>query len=144
MVQTVYYFFTQVLIFFQVMFTSTNFKEEKENNLEIVDFDRFTVEEFLMFLYNPKQLDLEDFTPKLLLLAEKYNVKKLLEECEKILTKSLDSENVFQILKVAFLANRNLLIDTAREFLFKNPKNLIRKEWIELNIELYFTLGNLD
>jgi hypothetical protein len=129
------------------MFTSKNFKEANENHFEMVDFDRITVEKFLMFLYYPKQLDLEDFTPKLLLIAEKYNVKKLLEEYEKILTKSLDSENVFQILKVAFLANQNLLIDTASEFLFKNPKNLIRKEWIQLNNEhpsLYDTLGNLD
>ena len=78
---------------------------------------------------------------------QKYNVKKLLTECEKVLRNSLDSENVFQILKVAFLANQNLLMDTAQEFLFENPKNLIRKEWIQLNIEhptLCDTLGNMD
>ena len=129
------------------MFTSTNFKEVNENNLEIVDFDWLTVEKFLMFLYNRENLDLEDFTPELLLIAEKYNVKKLLAECEKVLRNSLDSENVFQILKVAFLANQNLLMDTAREFLFENPKNLIRKEWIQLNIEhptLCDTLSNVD
>ena len=129
------------------MFTSTNFKEVNENHFEMVDFNKVTVEKFLMFLYNRENLDLEDFTPELLLIAEKYNVKKLLTECEKILRNSLDSENVFQILKVAFLANQNLLMDTAREFLFENPRNLIRKEWIQLNIEhptLCDTLGNMD
>ena len=129
------------------MFTSTNFKEVNENHFEMVDFNKVTVEKFLMFLYNCENLDLEDFTPELLLIAEKYNVKKLLTECEKILRNSLDSENVFQILKVAFLANQNLLMDTAQEFLLENPKNLIRKEWIQLNIEhptLCDTLGNMD
>ena len=129
------------------MFTSTNFKEVNENHFEMVDFNKVTVEKFLMFLYNRENLDLEDFTPELLLIAEKYNVKKLLTECEKILRNSLDSENVFQILKVAFLANQNLLMDTAQEFLLENPKNLIRKEWIQLNIEhptLCDTLGNMD
>ena len=129
------------------MFTTTNFKEVNENHFEMVDFNKVTVEKFLMFLYNCENLDLEDFTPELLLIAEKYNVKKLLTECEKVLRNSLDSENVFQILKVAFLANQNLLMDTAQEFLFENPKNLIRKEWIQLNIEhptLCDTLGNMD
>ena len=129
------------------MFTSTNLKEVNENHFEMVDFNKVTVEKFLMFLYNRENLDLEDFTPELLLIAEKYNVKKLLTECEKILRNSLDSENVFQILKVAFLANQNLLMDTAQEFLLENPKNLIRKEWIQLNIEhptLCDTLGNMD
>ena len=84
------------------MFTSTNFKEVNENHFEMVDFNKVTVEKFLMFLYNRENLDLEDFTPELLLIAEKYNVKKLLTECEKVLRNSLDSENVFQILKVAF------------------------------------------
>ena len=129
------------------MFTSTNFKEVNENHFEMVDFNKVTVEKFLMFLYNRENLDLEDFTPELLLIAEKYNVKKLLTECEKVLRNSLDSKNVLQILKVAFLANQNLLMDTAQEFLFENPKNLIRKEWIQLNIEhptLCDTLGNMD
>ena len=129
------------------MFTSTNFKEVNENHFEMVDFNKVTVEKFLMFLYNRENLDLEDFTPELLLIAEKYNVKKLLTECEKVLRNSLDSKNVLQILKVAFLANQNLLMDTAQEFLFENPKNLIRKEWIQLNIEhptLCDTLGNVD
>ena len=105
------------------MFTSTNFKEVNENNLEIVDFDRLTVEKFLMFLYNRNYLDFEDFTPKLLLIAEKYNVKKLLEECDKVLTKSLDSENVFQILKVAFLANRNCCFLISRWWLVDGMLN---------------------
>ena len=118
------------------MFTSTNFKEVNENHFEMVDFNKVTVEKFLMFLYNCENLDLEDFTPELLLIAEKYNVKKLLTECEKILRNSLDSENVFQILKVAFLANQNLLMDTAQEFLLENPKNLIRKEWINLILNI--------
>ena len=113
----------------------------------MVDFDKVTVEKFLKYLYDSDNLDLEDFTPEILLIAEKYNVKNLLEECEQALRNSLDSENVFQILKVAFLANQNLLMDTAREFLFENPKNLIRKEWIQLNIEhptLCDTLSNVD
>ena len=75
---------------------------------------------------------MEDFTPQLLLIAEKYNVKELLEECEQALRRSLDSENVFEILKVAFLVNQNFLMETIREFLFENPSNFIRNEWTKL------------
>ena len=114
------------------MFTSKNFKEENENSSEMVDFDKETVENFLEYLYDKGNLDLEDFTPQLLLIAEKYNVKELLEECEQALRRSLDSENVFEILKVAFLVNQNFLMETIREFLFENPSNFFRNEWTQL------------
>ena len=114
------------------MVTSKNFKEENENSSEMVDFDKETVENFLEYLYDKGNLDLEDFTPQLLLIAEKYNVKELLEECEQALRRSLDSENVFEILKVAFLVNQNFLMETIREFLFENPSNFFRNEWTQL------------
>ena len=114
------------------MFTSKNFKEENENSSEMVDFDKETVENFLEYIYDKGNLDLEDFTPELLLIAEKYNVKELLEECEQALRRSLDSENVFEILKVAFLVNQNFLMETIREFLFENPSNFFRNEWTQL------------
>ena len=114
------------------MFTSTNFKEEKENSSEMVDFDKETVENFLEYIYDKENLDLDDFTPQLLLIAEKYNVKELLEECEQALRRSLDSENIFEILKVAFLVNQKFLMETVREFLFENPSNFIRNEWTQL------------
>ena len=114
------------------MFTSKNFKEENENSSEMVDFDKETVENFLEYLYDKGNLDLEDFTPQLLLIAEKYNVKELLAECEQALRRSLDSENVFEILKVAFLVNQNFLMETIREFLFENPSNFFRNEWTQL------------
>ena len=114
------------------MFTSKNFKEENENSSEMVDFDKETVENFLEYLYDKGNLDLEDFTPQVLLIAEKYNVKELLEECEQALRRSLDSENVFEILKVAFLVNQNFLMETIREFLFENPSNFFRNEWTQL------------
>ena len=114
------------------MFTSKNFKEENENSSEMVDFDKETVENFLEYIYDKGNLDLEDFTPQLLLIAEKYNVKELLEECEQALRRSLDSENVFEILKVAFLVNQNFLMETIREFLFENPSNFFRNEWTQL------------
>ena len=114
------------------MFTSKNFKEENENSSEMVDFDKETVENFLEYIYDKGNLDLDDFTPQLLLIAEKYNVKELLEECEQALRRLLDSENVFEILKVAFLVNQNFLMETIREFLFENPSNFFRNEWTQL------------
>ena len=112
------------------MFNSEGFEEAEGKSMEIKEFSEKTVEDFLKFIY-AEELEMKNFTPELLLIAEKYDVKKLLEDCQKALEKALDSENAIEILKVGFLANQSSLMKTCRDFLYKNPLNFISEDWIQ-------------
>ena len=110
------------------MFTSNGFQDSKSVVTEEKEFSKQTVGDFLKYLYC-EQLLKEEFTPELLLMAEKYDVKKLIQDCSQELMKGLDSENVLDILKVAFLVNQDCLMIKARTFLFKNPSIFISHKW---------------
>ena len=99
--------------------------------MEIKDFSEKTVEDCLQFFYGNK-LTQEEFTPELLLIAEKYDVKQLLKDCQEALANQMDSETVFDILKVAFLANQEGLMKKSRDFLLKKPSLFISNEWVQL------------
>ena len=86
---------------------------------------------FSNFIYG-ENLDKSSFTKELLLIAEKYDVKKLLEDCANTLAKSLNSKNVFEILKAAFLANQTDLLTKSRNFMYKNPSTFVCDDWIQL------------
>ena len=91
------------------MFTSEGFKESTSSTTRINDFSGKTVECFLKFIYG-ENLAKGNFTPELLLIAEKYDIKNLVQNCTGTLMKSIDSENVFEVLKVAFLTNQERLM----------------------------------
>ena len=110
------------------MFTSQGFEDTKSNSTEMKDFAEKTVEDFLKFIYCENLLK-DDFTPELLLMAEKYNVEKLIQFCQAILIDSLNSENVLEVLKVAFLTTQDSLMKKARDFLYKNPSIFISNDW---------------
>ena len=113
------------------MFNAEGFEETEGNSMEIQDFSEKTVEDFLKFIYG-ENLDKSSFTKELLLIAEKYDVKKLLEDCANTLAKSLNSKNVFEILKAAFLANQTDLLTKSRNFMYKNPSTFVCDDWIQL------------
>ena len=128
------------------MFTSEGFKESTSNTTQINDFSGKTVEYFLKFIYG-ENLAKENFTPELLLIAEKYDVKNLIQNCAGALMKSIDSENVFEVLKVAFLTNQERLMAKVRDFLIKNPSVFISEHWgqiVQAHPSLCNTLNQLN
>ena len=128
------------------MFTSEGFKESTSNTTQINDFSGKTVEYFLKFIYG-ENFAKENFTPELLLIAEKYDVKNLIQNCASALMKSIDSENVFEVLKVAFLTNQERLMAKVRDFLIKNPSVFISDNWgqiVQAHPSLCSTLNQLS
>ena len=128
------------------MFTSEGFKESTGNATQINDFSGKTVEHFLKFIYGENLLK-ENFTPELLLIAEKYEVKNLIQDCESALMKIIDAENIFELLKVAFLTNQKRLMAKARDFLIKNPSVFISDKWgqiVQAHPSLCDTLNQLN
>ena len=122
------------------------FKESTGNATQINDFYGNTVELFLKFIYGENLLK-ENFTPELLLIAEKYDVKNLIQECKVALIKTIDSENVLELLKVAFLTNQKCLMTKARDFLIKNPSVFISDNWgqiVQAHPSLCKTLNQLN
>ena len=113
------------------MFTSQGFEDVKSNSTEMKDFAEKTVEDFLKFIYCENLLK-EDFTPELLLMAEKYNVENLTQRCQATLIETLNSENALEVLKAAFLTNQDSLMKKARDFLYKKPSILISNEWCRI------------
>ena len=113
------------------MFTSDGFEDSKDEATIIKDFSEKTVEDFLRFVYS-ENLEKDDFTPELLLIAEKYDFKKLFQTCQDYLSKALDSENAFEILKVAYMTNQDCLMKKTYNFLLENPSNFISNEWSQI------------
>ena len=113
------------------MFTSDGFENSKDEATIVKDFSEKTVEDFLRSVYN-ENLEKDDFTPELLLIAEKYDVKKLIQNCQDYLSKALDSENAFEILKVAYMTNQDCLMKRTLNFLLENPSNFISNEWSQI------------
>ena len=128
------------------MFTSEGFKESTRNTIQINDFSGNTVEYFLKSIYG-ENLAKENFTPELLLIAEKYDVKNLVQNWTGALMKSIDSENVLEALKVAFLTNQERLMARVRDFLIKNPSVFISDNWgqiVQAHPSLCNTLNQLN
>ena len=113
------------------MLTSDGFEDSKHEATVIKDFSEKTVEDFLKSVYN-ETLEKDDFTPELLLIAEKYDFKKLIQNCQDYLSKALDSENAFEILKVAYMTNQDSLMKRTLNFLMENPSNFISNEWSQI------------
>ena len=56
---------------------SPNFREGMENKVEVVDVTAETLEEMLRYIYSGRVRDLKGVAEKLLVAAEKYNLKGL-------------------------------------------------------------------
>ena len=113
------------------MLTSDGFEDSKHEATIVKDFSEKTVKDFLRFVYS-ENLEKDDFTPELLLIAEKYDVKKLIQNCQDYLSKALDSENAFEILKVAYMTNQDCLMKKTLNLLMENPLNFISNEWSQI------------
>lgn len=78
----------------------------------------------LEFIYTGKATDLDRYASEILILAEKYGIFKSKYQCEMALSKSLDLENVYQMIMASVL--RNAAID----FIGKNQAHMFQtNEW---------------
>ncbi len=71
-----------------------------------------------------KRCTILSITYSLLLIADKYQIKSLVQDCEKEMVKWLDMNNAIDFLNVADQTRANHLKDEASSFIAKNLKSL--------------------
>ena len=112
---------------FKAMFSSFN-----EDKLKIEDTNAKTMETFLRFLYTDSFNCCKNIDCNLLILADKYNVKELVQKCVQVLEKNMNCDNVLEIAFSAYLINNQKLIDKASEFIYLVPYIKQGEVWEEL------------
>ena len=114
--------------------------EARSSKLEIYDFKAVTVEAMVYFMYNGNVLEEKMINSDLLRLAEKYNIKSLVDFCVKYLEENLTLENALDILVTSHLTNQQGLFDAATNFVHENRRYLVNTDlWkglIEANSKL--------
>ena len=99
-------------VFKQMFLEDAVYLEGKSGVLEVKDFSAQTIRSFLKYLYtdavSPDEIDLD-----LLRVADKYDLKRLVNECVRGLKWKINPQNVFEIMDTARLLNNKDLLDGA-------------------------------
>ena len=107
--------------------------EARYGKVEIDDFKAVTVETMVYFMYNDNVLDEKMIDLDLLRIAEKYNIKSLVDFCAKHLEENLSLENALDVLVASHVTNQKGLFDAASNFVAENRGNLVKTDsWNEL------------
>ena len=109
---------------FEKMIQDSDSKEARKNSVEIDDFNPKTIQHFQIVAFESENAKNEDLTADLLLFAQKYLIMPLVEKCKKYLINSLTNENIFEIIKVAYLIDDDDMLKTASDFFSKNKDQL--------------------
>ena len=120
---------------FKAMFLS-NLEEENGNApLTIEDISSDTMKTLLKFLYCD-ELEVQDINCPLLMAADKYNIKRLVNICSSHLSKTITTENVMDITVAAYLLDNERLMKEASEFIF-NHRGTIQKseQWDDIKLK---------
>ena len=117
---------------FKAMFLSNVEEENPDKPLTIEDISSDTMKTLLKFLYCD-ELEVQDINCPLLMAADKYNIKRLVNICSSHLSKTITTENVMNITVAAYLLNNERLMKEASEFIF-NHRGTIQKseEWDDI------------
>ena len=115
---------------FRTMFASPlKMNEKEESVLEIPDVSAETMKTFLQFIYKD-DIEGEDIDQDLLIAADKYNIKRLVNICVKYFESIIDANNVMAIAFVAYLINNDYLLEKASKFIFQNHGKIKKpEEW---------------
>ena len=92
---------------------------EDESTLKIDDISAGTMTQFIKFLYTD-ELKSEDIDANLLIAANKYDLKRLVNICVKHLESIIDVENVMEITFTAYLIDNDQLLQKASKFISNN------------------------
>ena len=115
---------------FGTMVQASNTKEALTNSVEIDDFTPDTIEAFQRVAFGNDEIKDEDLTPDLLMFAQKYLMKPLVTKIKLKLLDSLTNENIFDIIKTAYLIDDEDMINEASDYLMKKMAQLeSTEEW---------------
>ena len=112
------------------MIQASNSKEALTNSVEIDDFTPDTIEAFQRVAFGNNEIKDEDLTPDLLMFAQKYLMKPLVTKIKHRLLDSLTNENIFDVIKTAYLIDDDKMFNDASDYLLKNMTQLeSTEEW---------------
>ena len=89
---------------------------------------------FLQYMYSDT-LDAEDIGCDLLYLANKYNFPRLVSECVVGLCLHINVDNFIEVLKAAYLIDKDLLFNAALNKIKKKEIVLSKDQWYRLKNE---------
>ncbi|XP_033218006.1 speckle-type POZ protein B-like [Belonocnema kinseyi] len=112
---------------FEAMFLS-QMKEQQENQMSIDDIEPDVIKEMLRFVYTGAVHNIKDHAEKLLIAADKYRLENLKGFCGRQLSKSIDAENVMNVLILADTYRDSTLRQSALKFINKNLKAILQKD----------------
>jgi hypothetical protein len=110
---------------FKAMFKS-EMTESATNKLVIADFSEETVRSMLRCLYDQQNMfdKMKQHGEQLLLIANKYEIKRLMSFAESFFEHNFSVENVLRILTIADTISNQAIKTHAMEFLIENRKNV--------------------
>ena len=106
---------------FETMFKRDSNKEVTEDCMEIEDFSVETIKEFKSAILKGEA---SCPTVELMMFAHKYNVKPLVQYCERHIGEDVYSGNIFEVIKAAYFLDSDNLLNKAVEYLVKNARRL--------------------
>ena len=125
---------------FRAMFKHDGFKEQQENFVQIMDHDPKVVKEMLKFIYTGEVPELKEMVHDLFFIADKYQLERLKQLCEKQLWKDIGVKNVVDTLLLAMTHDLIRLKRSCTRFITDHIAEVMKtKEWEKLksiNVEL--------
>ena len=123
---------------FKTMFKNKSLIEEQSEGMMIIeenDFDCDIMEQILLYLYFQKVEEGNVINADLMVAADKYNVKGLLNFCTKYLESNLLVEDhALDILVKAELVGQKNLFDAAAKYICKNMGRVNKSsDWAEMS-----------
>ena len=115
---------------FARMIQASKSKEAISNSVIIDDFAPDTIKAFQRVAFGNEEIKDKDLTPELLMFAQKYLVKPLVTKIKENLMDSMTNENVFDVIKVAYLIDDEDMFKEACKYL-KEKKDELKDsvEW---------------
>ena len=111
---------------FKTMIKNKDLTETKTGIMKIEerDISYDNMEQLLYYLYHEKIKDISIINPDLLVAADKYIVKGLLDKCSKYFEANLSLQNALDVLVTAEFTNQKNLFEAASRFVGKNIGSL--------------------
>jgi len=99
-----------------------DFEENRTRTVVIDDTKAQVFKQFLQYIYIGTAPEMEDVAMDLLVVADKYGVDSLKEECATVLSRKLKLDNVISILILAHLHSIPKLFQSALDFMAKHNR----------------------
>ena len=119
---------------FARLLSSKDWVENKRNLLQVKNFPPTVVKQMIEFIYTNRIQDGSQCSLELLLLADQFHLKGLIQLCESELSKKVTCQNVIEILRVVDkIVDAQRLKDFVIDFMANNMPTIFRRsDWKQI------------